>query len=96
MAPLVIGMFFFGSIQLFFIGMLGEYIGSIHTLVQKRPLALERERINFEYPPGEPLQEKRPAPDGIPMTGQPGSDGDEGRDGGHGSARPLLEAQEHD
>jgi glycosyltransferase involved in cell wall biosynthesis len=55
--PLVIGMFFFGSIQLFFIGMLGEYIGSIHTLVQKRPLALERERINFEYPPGEPLPE---------------------------------------
>ena len=50
----MIDMFFFGSIGLFFIGMLGEYIGSIHTLVQKRPLALESERINFEYPPAEP------------------------------------------
>jgi len=47
-APVAIGMFFFASIQLFFIGILGEYIGSIHTLVQKRALALERERINFE------------------------------------------------
>jgi len=55
-APIVIGMFFFGSIQLFFIGILGEYIGSIHTLVQRRPLALERERINFEFPPGEPQE----------------------------------------
>jgi hypothetical protein len=54
-APVVIGMFFFGSIQLFFIGIVGEYIGSIHTLVQKRPLALERERINFEYPPALPV-----------------------------------------
>jgi glycosyltransferase involved in cell wall biosynthesis len=53
-APVVIGMFFFGSIQLFFIGIVGEYIGSIHTLVQKRPLALERERVNFEYAPSLP------------------------------------------
>jgi glycosyltransferase involved in cell wall biosynthesis len=56
-APLVIGMFFFGSIQLCFIGILGEYIGSIHTLVQRRPLALEKERINFEYPLGIPRAE---------------------------------------
>jgi glycosyltransferase involved in cell wall biosynthesis len=55
-APVAIGMFFFCSIQLFFIGILGEYIGSIHTLVQKRPLALERERINFEYPPALPFE----------------------------------------
>jgi polyisoprenyl-phosphate glycosyltransferase len=53
-APVAIGMFFFGSIQLFFVGILGEYIGSIHTLVQRRPLALEKERINFEYPPSLP------------------------------------------
>jgi glycosyltransferase involved in cell wall biosynthesis len=72
MAPLVIGMFFFGSIQLFFIGMLGEYIGSIHTLVQKRPLALERERINFEYPLAEPLPEGGLASDSIPLIGHPG------------------------
>ncbi len=46
-APLVIGLFFFASVQLFFIGILGEYIGSIHTQVQKRPLVVEKERINF-------------------------------------------------
>lgn len=47
-APLVIGLFFFGSVQLFFIGILGEYIGSIHTQVLKRPLVVEKERINFD------------------------------------------------
>ena len=46
-APLVIGLFFFGAVQLFFIGMLGEYIGAIHTQVLKRPLVVEKERINF-------------------------------------------------
>ena len=46
-APLVIGLFFFASVQLFFIGILGEYIGSIHTQVLKRPLVIEKERINF-------------------------------------------------
>jgi glycosyltransferase involved in cell wall biosynthesis len=48
LAPLVIGLFFFGSVQLFFIGILGEYIGSIYTQVQKRPHVVELERINFE------------------------------------------------
>jgi len=47
MAPLVIGLFFFSSVQLFFIGIIGEYIGSIHIQVLKRPLVIERERINF-------------------------------------------------
>ena len=46
-APLVIGLFFFASIQLFFIGIIGEYIGAIHTRTQKRPLVVEKERINF-------------------------------------------------
>jgi glycosyltransferase involved in cell wall biosynthesis len=46
-APLVIGLFFFASVQLFFIGILGEYIGAIHTQVLKRPLVVEKERINF-------------------------------------------------
>ncbi len=46
-APLVIGLFFFSAVQLFFIGIIGEYIGSIHTQVLKRPLVIERERINF-------------------------------------------------
>ena len=48
LAPLVIGVYFFGSVQLFFIGILGEYIGSIHTQVYHRPLVIERERINFD------------------------------------------------
>ena len=47
-APLVIGMFFIGAVQLVFIGVLGEYIGAIHTQVLKRPLVIEKERINFE------------------------------------------------
>ena len=47
-APLLIGIYFFGAVQLFFIGVLGEYIGAIHTQVHKRPLVVERERINFE------------------------------------------------
>lgn len=47
-APLVIGLFFFSSVQLFFIGIVGEYIGSIHTQVLKRPLVIEKERVNFD------------------------------------------------
>jgi hypothetical protein len=46
-APIVIGLFLFSSVQLFFIGILGEYIGAIHTQVLHRPLVVERERINF-------------------------------------------------
>lgn len=46
-APIVIGVFFFASVQLFFLGIIGEYIGSIHTQVLKRPLVIEKERINF-------------------------------------------------
>lgn len=46
-APLIIGLFLFSSVQLFFIGIIGEYIGSIHTQVLKRPLVVEKERINF-------------------------------------------------
>ena len=47
-APLVIGIFFFGGVQLFFLGIIGEYIGAIFTQVKKRPLVIERERINFD------------------------------------------------
>lgn len=46
-APMVIGVFFFSSVQLFFIGIIGEYIGAIHTQVRKRPLVIEKERVNF-------------------------------------------------
>jgi polyisoprenyl-phosphate glycosyltransferase len=57
-APLVIGIFFFSSVQLISVGILGEYIGSIHTYVQKRPLVVELERVNFEHEPGQPRTEK--------------------------------------
>lgn len=46
-APLVIGVFFFSSIQLLFIGIIGEYIGIIHKRIQKHPLVIEKERINM-------------------------------------------------
>jgi glycosyltransferase involved in cell wall biosynthesis len=48
LAPLLIGIYFFGAVQLFFIGVLGEYVGSIHTQVHKRPMVVEKERINFD------------------------------------------------
>jgi glycosyltransferase involved in cell wall biosynthesis len=48
LAPLVIGLFFFSSVQLFFIGIIGEYIAVINTKVTNRPLVIERERINFD------------------------------------------------
>jgi glycosyltransferase involved in cell wall biosynthesis len=47
-APILIGVFFFGAIQAFFIGLLGEYIGSIHTQVRNLPLVTELERVNFD------------------------------------------------
>lgn len=47
-APILIGLFFFCSILLFFIGILGEYVVSIHTQVQNRPLVFEKERVNFD------------------------------------------------
>ena len=46
-APLVIGLFFLFSVQLFFIGLLGEYVLAIHRHVLNRPLVVEKERINF-------------------------------------------------
>ena len=48
MAPMLIGMLFLGSVQLFFIGFLGEYIMSINQRVMKRPLVIEEERLNFD------------------------------------------------
>ncbi len=55
-APLLIGVFFFGSVQIFFIGLIGEYVASIHTQVLRRPLVFERERVNFD-------RETAPAPE---------------------------------
>lgn len=46
-APMLIGIFFTGSVQLFFLGLLGEYVLNINTRVMKRPLVVEEKRINF-------------------------------------------------
>ena len=48
LAPLMIGMFFFGAVQLIFIGLVGEYVGAIWTHVKNRPLVVEEERLNFD------------------------------------------------
>jgi glycosyltransferase involved in cell wall biosynthesis len=48
MAPIVIGIFFLFSLLFIFIGLLGEYIGSIHSYVRNRPIVVEKERINFD------------------------------------------------
>ena len=54
-APILIGLFFFFAMQMFFVGLLGEYIGSIHTKVRNMPLVVELERVNFE--PAGPREE---------------------------------------
>ena len=46
-APILIGFFFVSSVQLFFVGIVGEYIGSMFTHMKKIPLVFEKERINF-------------------------------------------------
>lgn len=47
-APILIGMFFLGAVQLIFLGLIGEYILSINQRLMNRPLVIEEERINFE------------------------------------------------
>jgi hypothetical protein len=59
LAPMLIGVFFISSLQLVFLGLMGEYIGAIYTQVQNRPYVVELERINFEHPPS------------LPKTGAP-------------------------
>ena len=56
MAPLLIGMFFFSSIQLLFLGLIGEYVSSIHQKNQNRPLLVEKERVGF------PSGDEKPVP----------------------------------
>jgi polyisoprenyl-phosphate glycosyltransferase len=53
-APMLIGIFFLMSIQMVFMGLIGEYVGAIYTKVQQRPHAIEQTRLNFEYPPEPP------------------------------------------
>jgi hypothetical protein len=54
---LITALFFFGGVQLFFLGVLGEYISAIHSQVRKRPLVIEMERINFSE--GVPVDRSR-------------------------------------
>lgn len=48
LAPLVVGIFFIGAVQLFFLGLLGEYVLNINSRVMKRPLVVEEKRLNFD------------------------------------------------
>ena len=64
-APLVIGVFFLGGVQLFFIGLLGEYVLAINSRVLDRPLVVEEERLNFNV---------RPDPELEPDTAPAGSE----------------------
>jgi glycosyltransferase involved in cell wall biosynthesis len=54
-APIIIGLFLTASLQLVFLGILGEYVGATYTYMQRRPYAIERERVNFEFEPAAPL-----------------------------------------
>jgi hypothetical protein len=60
-APMLIGLFFFSSVQLFFIGLLGEYVGAILTYAQRRPLVVERERINADSPNAGVIRSNEPS-----------------------------------
>jgi glycosyltransferase involved in cell wall biosynthesis len=48
---LIVAMFFFGGVQLFFMGMIGEYVLAIYGQVREKPVVFERERVNFDEPP---------------------------------------------
>lgn len=48
LAPLIIGLFFFSAVQIFFIGMIGEYVGGIYVHVKNHPLVFEAEKLNFD------------------------------------------------
>ena len=58
-APLLIGVFFLGALQLFFIGFLGEYVLSINSRVLDRPLVVEEERLNFDEDEEDEVEERK-------------------------------------
>ena len=66
---LITALFFFSGVQLFVLGFLGEYISAIHFQVRKRPLVIERERLNFEATPA--LPSRAPTPASRPATAAP-------------------------
>lgn len=61
-STLIVAIFFFSGVQLFIFGVLGEYISAIHFQVRKRPLVVERERINFAPRLGEEGEARREGP----------------------------------
>lgn len=61
-APIVVGMFFLGAVQLIFLGIIGEYILSINQRIMNRPLVVEQERINFDDSTGDDSQAGNSAP----------------------------------
>ena len=97
LAPLLIGIYFFGAVQLFFIGVLGEYIGAIHTQVHKRPLVVEKERINFDRPTNvltfSPSDDEDPAPLRELVGGPPGPECLRLGDVLGKKQRPIVEGQ---
>jgi glycosyltransferase involved in cell wall biosynthesis len=60
LAPIVIGLFFFGAVQLMFLGIIGEYIGAIHGRLFQKWLVIEKERVNFDEEPAGPARQLRP------------------------------------
>ena len=78
MAPMLIGMCFLGSVQIFFIGLVGEYILSLNARVMKRPSVVEEERINFGTDTGTnpAQQEELSKEDGqVPAAAEPTDSG---------------------
>ncbi|MGC4117469.1 MAG: glycosyltransferase [Myxococcales bacterium] len=69
LAPLLVAVFFLGSVQLFFTGVLGEYVGAIYSHVQHRPHAVEAERLNFDAAAPPRLVEGDRAPEALPTSG---------------------------
>ena len=67
LAPLLIGTFFFASVQLLFVGLIGEYVGAIYAQVKGRPLVIERERVNFDTPDA-PVQAGKAYSDATPES----------------------------
>jgi len=70
---LIVSLYFFSGVQLFFLGAIGEYISAIHFQVRKRPLVIERERINFLSPHPSPrstagTDEREPQSEAAPSS----------------------------
>jgi len=86
LAPMLIGIFFIASLQLVFLGVLGEYVGAIYTQVQQRPYTVELERINFPAPTPAPPSMATSANTSLPPSNIQSNDPE-------AAARPSLSAK---